>query len=748
MPSGPPPDPSRDTSSIRRVPPPFCPSVSFPTFGLATDPDTTAEHATALVGTWIEDRYRIEELIGQGGFGWVYRAQQKLPEREVAIKVPRHAARMSRRFRKEAHFLGKLEHEAIARVYDAGEFTFANSATTYVVMELIKEAKPIDVFCAHTLPSVTQRVELFVKICDAVAYAHRKGIVHRDLKPSNILVAHDGRPRVIDFGIATFFDSDNRDESHTVTGTPQPDPTTATFSIVGTPKYMSPEQLSGGKGDFRSDVFALGKVLYDVVTAGERDSAASLGRRLPDDLETIKARCLKEAPTDRYADAGHLADALRGWLASTKRHRRFEKTLAGTNPQPRLSRGWAITAALAAATIVAFIPIPYPVSPPQPDEYVAALTEAERALAAENRGDAVDFYRMAARAHRNATPGESSFPVELVILGNILAPAEGLEDLLPASSAAADPSGNWLATGDEMGQVRLSLLGTPASPLYRLSGLRAEVTALRFSTNGKYLVGGDADGRVSLWEIESIEADARPRRLVALDAPSQRSRICGVDISFDESRVAIADASGLVCVWDCDTGKRLAETDMKVNPSRGPMTICFGQQDDLFIGCPDGTLFIWEDDQSPRRLYRSNSAGPIVLSRTIRGDMVASVDADSALHFHAGDAGHIVGAPRQLLGTPQTAAWSPDSSRLLVARRSMGGHETDTASAIDVIRMVPANGDISAQELVTLPLSTTISALSLAADACVAVFDAPARGMTVWDAPQILNKENPRPSPP
>lgn len=753
--SGSPIDPGRDADSRRQADLADLHGVSFPTFGLAESLEPFAEDGTTLVGTWIQDRYVLLELIGQGGFGWVYRARQQLPKRDVAIKVPRQAARMSSRVRKEANLLGTLEHEAIARVYDAGEFSHAGATTTYVVMELVPDAQPIDHFCATNSLSMVQRIELLAKVCDAVSYAHEKAIVHRDLKPSNILVDRLGRPRVIDFGIATFLEANVRDESNAASRTFPISHSTATTGLIGTPKYMSPEQRTAGHTvDARSDVFALGKVLQDVVTAMDGDASSVPESHIPDDLKAIHSRCLREAPAERYADAGQLANALRGWLAATERSQPVKKTFFGKPQQPRSGRRASTAAVWAAAVVPAIVilclvlPLPTPPVPIPDATYTRALRKAAQALAAGNREDAAIAYRTAAQADRSDLGKDSGLPLELVILGHLSAAEGPLDDFLPASCAAADPSGQWLAAGDDMGAVRISSLDAPDRTIHRLIGLRARVTALRFSTNARFLVGGDDDGRVCVWNINAIETDASPRRLIPLDIPSPRGRICSVDVSVDESLAAAADAAGQVHIWDCLTGEHVANTAVNSNPSLGSMAICFGQDNGLFIGSPDGTLSLWPRGGSPHPLHQWRHDGPIVIDRTSHGDMVASLGTDAMLRILAGNTGRLVGAPIPLTGPAQTAAWSPDGSRLLVARRPTDGRQASAVSALDIFFIDPENDGQPSEPLVTLPLSTEATTLSPANGSCVVVFAAPSSGMTVWKNQQILSKEVRRPSLP
>jgi serine/threonine protein kinase/WD40 repeat protein len=222
------------------------------------------------VAEWIEDEslvgqfvnnYRIEGLIGQGGMGSVYRAFQTSPvEREVALKVirPGMATRqVVSRFAAERQALASMNHPGIATVLDAGK---TDSGQPYFVMELV-DGVPITEFCTQQKLKLRARIELVISVCEAVQHAHQKGIIHRDLKPSNILVeqvpGERSIPKVIDFGI-----SKSVDASTMLTRTGE----TGLHQLVGTPEYMSPEQLrsDGADTDVRSDVYTLGLILYEL----------------------------------------------------------------------------------------------------------------------------------------------------------------------------------------------------------------------------------------------------------------------------------------------------------------------------------------------------------------------------------------------------------------------------------------------------------------------------------------------------
>ncbi|HLG59115.1 MAG TPA: serine/threonine-protein kinase [Vicinamibacterales bacterium] len=279
--------------------------------------------------------YQIRGVLGQGGMGTVYEAEQVKPIRRlVALKLIRRGLdtdAVIARFKTERQALALMDHPAIARVLDAGA---SDDGRPYFVMELVAGV-PITQYCRDRQLGVRQTLQLFLAVCQGVRHAHQKGIVHRDLKPSNVLVREtDGvaAPKIIDFGIAKAIDATGGD-----TGL---EPATRIGGTAGTPDYMSPEQagvIPGGV-DTRTDVYSLGVLLFEILTArrpytfsmytpGEiarvlrgpeprAPSAAAPDRRrqLSGDLDNIVARALARQPADRYASVEQFADDIRRHL--------------------------------------------------------------------------------------------------------------------------------------------------------------------------------------------------------------------------------------------------------------------------------------------------------------------------------------------------------------------------------------------------------------------------------------------------
>ena len=299
--------------------------------------------------------YKICERLGEGGMGIVFRAEQKTPvRRDVAIKVMKRGfdpGPIVARFEAERQALANLNHPGITQILDAG---VCPTGEPYFVMEQVDGA-PITDHCRTHALSLTERLELFGRVCAAVQHAHTKGIIHRDLKPSNILVTtQDGEaaPKIIDFGIAKGVEATPGSVALTLEGV-----------MIGTPAYMSPEQAAGSSDlDTRTDVYSLGVVLYELLTgalpfdpeAWRNESFAEIARvireeapprpssrwtttsgettdpstplstrrELRGDLDWIILRALEKDPTRRYESPARLADDI-------LRHLRDEPVLAG-----------------------------------------------------------------------------------------------------------------------------------------------------------------------------------------------------------------------------------------------------------------------------------------------------------------------------------------------------------------------------------------------------------------------------------
>ena len=259
--------------------------------------------------------YKLMEQIGEGGMGVVYVAEQTHPvRRKVALKVIKpgmDSKQVIARFEAERQALAVMDHLNIAKVHDGGT---TESGRPYFVMELVR-GLPITDYCDGERLSIRQRLELFVLVCRAVQHAHQKGIIHRDLKPSNILVTlHDGVPvpKVIDFGVA-------KATGHALT---EKTVYTAFTQLVGTPLYMSPEQieLSGLDIDTRSDIYSLGVLLYELLTGTTPFGSETLNRAAFDEMRRIIREEDPPTPSTRLSVLGETLTATSMKRASDPRH--------------------------------------------------------------------------------------------------------------------------------------------------------------------------------------------------------------------------------------------------------------------------------------------------------------------------------------------------------------------------------------------------------------------------------------------
>jgi non-specific serine/threonine protein kinase/serine/threonine-protein kinase len=298
--------------------------------GVPTTQSISHDPATSILGQQI-GRYKIRRLIATGGMGSVYEAQQDQPRRAVALKLMRRgiASRSAlRRFEYEAQLLGRLRHPNIAQVYEAGTHDDGGGGVPYFAMEYIPRAVPITDYAVANKLTIAQRLDLFLQVCDAVHHGHQKGIIHRDLKPSNILVDSAGQPKIIDFGVARSTDSDM------ALTTIQ----TSVGQLIGTLQYMSPEQCEADPHDIdtRSDVYALGVVLYEllsdklpydvgsvaihaatlIIREQMPSRLSTINRTLRGDVETIALKALEKDRSRRYQSAAELAQEINRYLTN------------------------------------------------------------------------------------------------------------------------------------------------------------------------------------------------------------------------------------------------------------------------------------------------------------------------------------------------------------------------------------------------------------------------------------------------
>ena len=278
-------------------------------------------------------RTKLHEQIGEGGFGVVFMAEQQEPiRRKVAVKIVKpgmDSRQVIARFEAERQALALMDHPNIAKVLDAGQ---TPSGRPYFVMELVK-GLPITEFCDQSRFTAKERLKLFVDVCRAVQHAHQKAIIHRDIKPSNVLVTlQDGTPlvQVIDFGISKALGQQLTDKT-LLTGFAQ---------TIGTPLYMSPEQMALSKTDVDtcSDIYSLGVLLYELLTGTTPFSKERLHQMNFDEMRRIIAEEEPPKPSTR------LSTLEKGALSTVCEHRRADPRKLGEQVRGELD--WIVMKAL------------------------------------------------------------------------------------------------------------------------------------------------------------------------------------------------------------------------------------------------------------------------------------------------------------------------------------------------------------------------------------------------------------------
>ncbi len=449
-------------------------------------------------------RYKLLEKIGEGGMGVVYLAEQSEPvRRRVALKIIKlgmDTRNVVARFEAERQALAMMDHPNIAKVLDGGA---TDTGRPYFVMELV-QGIPITEFCQLNSLSLSDRLRLFIHICDAVQHAHQKGIIHRDLKPSNILVTKPTgvpTPKIIDFGVAKAIQ--DRLTSHTVV--------TELTQLIGTPAYMSPEQagLSGLDIDTRTDIYALGVLLYELLTGTtpfpeqrlrsasyaemqriiaeeepERpstrlrktaytSSAIPLATRhssLATDLDWIVLKCLEKDRARRYETAKGLASDIQRHLDNEavlarppSTAYRFQKTVQRNK--------LAFAAAIAVATVLAL-------------GVVMSTWQAIRAT------------REQARARQVSYGAETSLAFAALELDNLGRARELLskqQARIERSESGADPRG-W--------EWRHLYHQTRGDEHTVLTGHEDMVAGVSFLNDGRTIASGGWDHTLRLWDLE------------------------------------------------------------------------------------------------------------------------------------------------------------------------------------------------------------------------------------------------------
>jgi WD40 repeat protein len=476
-------------------------------------------------------QYRILDVLGQGGMGVVYRAEQERPRRIVALKVIRpgqESREALRRFEHEGQVLAWLRHPGIAQVHEVGTADAGHGPQPFFAMELV-EGRPLTLYATANRLGVRERLDLLAKVCDAVQHAHQKGVIHRDLKPGNILVDDSGQPKILDFGVARVTDADVRVTTLRTTA----------GQLVGTLAYMSPEQVAGDPRalDTRSDVYSLGVLCYELlaghlpldisartvphaaraIVEEEPRPLSSFDRIFRGDVTTIVAKALEKDKERRYQSASDLAADIRRHLADEPVLAQPATTLYRFRKFAR--RNKPLVFGVAVAFVALLVGILGTTS-----QAILATRERNRARDAEGR--AREQRQIAEQRAYAATIAAAHAALSM----NDVATAR------PLLVAAAPELRNW------EWQYLMARLDTSRQTF---DAHRDKVWGVAFHPQQPWLASASHDGTVCIWDLDT----GAVRHTFATDAKTLRC----VAFHPDGHGVVAGAQNGRLLRWDLDT---------------------------------------------------------------------------------------------------------------------------------------------------------------------------------------------------
>ena len=663
----------------------------------------------------IAGRYMLVEMIGEGGMGSVYLAEQTEPvKRQVALKLIKggtDSRAVLARFEAERQALALMDHPNIARVYDGGT---TEQGQPFFVMELVRGI-PLTEFCDQKRLSVRARLELFVSVCQAVQHAHQKGIIHRDLKPGNVLVTEvDGRPtpKVIDFGVAKATEVRLTDLSYADTG-----------AVVGTPAYMSPEQADPSSMDIdtRTDVYALGVMLYELlvgsppldarqfkrgailemlrmvrevdpprpstklsaaddlpnIAANRNIEPAKLAKSLRGELDWVVMKALEKDRTRRYDSPNAFAHDVQRYLADEVVGARPPSAGYRLRKFVRRHKGPVIAASLVLITLVGGIVA---------SSLFAVEANFQAKKAKDNEKKANDNAQEAKDNEQEAKDNEKLATYRLGVShmlladeaydkGNVTLAAEWLEKV-PREQRGWE----WRYKKQETRGGLFTIYGNPWG-----------FTSVAFSPDGTRILtgGGDPDhpGEVRLWDARTGEFLFELKGVPPLNGwpPSGSPFPSGweqsASFSPDGTRILTAGAHNKTArMWNAQTG---APLPFELKEYQGVVWSAAFSPDGkrVVTSCADETARVWNAETGALLLeLKPHRFGVDAVAFSPDGKRIATVSGDSMPTVKVWDAEKGGPALLDLKGITSgegTVAFSPDSKRIIT------GRSDGTATVVD-----------------------------------------------------------------
>jgi WD40 repeat protein/predicted Ser/Thr protein kinase len=674
------------------------------------DADVTLESPRIEGPGTVIGRYKLLELIGEGGMGLVYLAEQQEPIRRRAalkiVKLGMDTKQVIARFEAEKQMLALLDHPNIARVYDAGT---TETGRPYFVMEYVK-GQSITEYCDQHKTSIEDRLKLFRQVCEGVQYAHQKGIIHRDIKPSNILVTVEGDravPKIIDFGIAKAVTQQLTEQTLF----------TQQGQLLGTPEYMSPEQtdLATQDIDTRSDIYSLGVVLYQLLAGVQpfgRESfekggfaeiqrviqevdpplpstaltrlgdeakkiaerrntqVVPLARRLHRELEWIPLKAMRKERVRRYRSASELADDIQNYLKGNPLIAGPETAIYRVKKFVRRHAGSVATIVLVSAAIVLGLVVS-----------TAMYFRAERMRVQAEQAREQEFVARtkAEQAENVAQERAEDYRQSLYVNRINLADTECREGNVKRVRELLDACPNDLRGWE---WHRLNYISDQS--LMTLRGHTSWVYCIAISPDGKRIVSGSIDRTIKIWDA-----------VTGVDVMTLRGHLDTVNsvvFSPDGRRIVSGSWDKTIKIWDAESGAEV----MTLRADGDVVTVSISPDGKhIASGGTDHTIKLWDAETGETSTTLTGHTDDILsLAFSPDGKKIVSASSDKTIKLWDVGTGAEVMTIRGHQDKVYAIGFSPDGKRIISGSQDRTIKVWDVLSGAELMTLRGHEGDI------------------------------------------------------
>jgi serine/threonine protein kinase/WD40 repeat protein len=614
-------------------------------------------------------KFEIERELGHGAMGEVYLARDPILDRRVALKTVTPALLTSpetlKRFQREARAAARLQHPNIVTIFEVGEV----DGTHYIAMELVEGVDLGEAMQPPDRLTVEQKVRTVVDVCRGLDFAHRMGVIHRDVKPANIRLTRDGTVKILDFGIARLRGGDTTDPNLTQQG-----------MVLGTPSYLSPELVQGAKVDHHADMWAVGVILYEVLTGRRPFEAPTItslihrivstpppaldakALRLPEALAAVAVQALDKDPARRFPDMGAMAKALLAAIGATP------PPEAPLDPVVR-KRAYEANFAEARRLLTE-------------DDLSGALEAARRAQALDNtRTGIVSLIRVIEERLRPSPPAGGAPRVD----------SEATRTALAAPVRTPTPTATVPALVVPPGPLDTATLRAQGAGAFRELGTFGEPPPTKesaLSPVADLLAVAGADGAIRLWNLRSRNRAHVLRTDLHRRTGHDAAALC-LAFSPDGALLASAHVDGVVHLWDMAKGE---EVPVRLRHDEAVGTLAFSPDGStLATGSLDASLRLWDvgaalGGEARRELVRQPS-GVTALAWTGGGEWILTGHSTRVLRLTDPHRGRLLATLRGPEGLVNLLVLSPDGRHVAVASHDRTVRLYDLATREEVAQL-------------------------------------------------------------